>query len=224
MVDNTSPDQDETNETTTTCSNLLQGASLGEQLIEAARRNNTQLLNDIIKAVSDPERLTALLNNTKTVLGNYIYHEAALQGNYEIIDILLDQEGFECDPINRIEGDTPLHSAIRYINSLSALKKAEVKPFAKDLITMMIEAGSDPRIKNKAKLTPYQLADPGDQELRRIIQDAIDADQNRGDFINQDDAMYSDENPERGSGSDSDFDQEEYKRQKERQKPSKNDK
>jgi hypothetical protein len=55
--------------------------------------------------------------------------------------MLLDQEGFECDPINKREGDTPLHSAVRWANEVSE----DQKKFASSLIEMMLEAGSDPR-------------------------------------------------------------------------------
>jgi hypothetical protein len=55
--------------------------------------------------------------------------------------MLLDQEGFECDPINRMEGDTPLHSAVRWANGLREEQWEE----ATELIKMMIEAGSDPK-------------------------------------------------------------------------------
>jgi hypothetical protein len=55
--------------------------------------------------------------------------------------MLLDQEGFECDPINKREGDTPLHSAVRWANEVAE----EQKEFASSLIEMMLEAGSDPR-------------------------------------------------------------------------------
>lgn len=61
--------------------NNPQGASPGEQLIEACRRNNTDLLQSLITAAGTPESAAALLNETKTVLGNYCYHEAALRGN-----------------------------------------------------------------------------------------------------------------------------------------------
>ncbi len=57
--------------------------------------------------------------------------------------MLLDQEGFECDPISRMEGDTPLHSAVRYVNQLP--RNPETEDYAKELIGMMCEAGSDPR-------------------------------------------------------------------------------
>src|SRR5277367_4836230 len=139
----------------------------------------------------------------------------------EIIDMLLDQEGFECDPINRMEGDTPLHSAIRYINSLDPTP--ETSEFASKLISMMTEAGNDPRIKNKAKLTPYQLTDPRNEKLRQQLMDAVDIMQNAGDFIVADDGGEEEELDDdyAGSASDSDFDPEEFKREQERRKAEK---
>ena len=132
--------------------------------------------------------------------------------------MLLDQEGFECDPINRADGDTPLHSAVRYINTLSA--SPDNAEFASSLIEMMIDAGSDPRIKNKAQLTPTQLVDPTNTELRRQMQDAIEIAQNAGDFVAADDDVVEEEEdiPEEYEGSDSDFDPEEFKREVEKRK------
>ncbi|KUJ23588.1 uncharacterized protein LY89DRAFT_186324 [Mollisia scopiformis] len=214
------PEQDEEHE----------GASPGELLIEAARRNNTDLLKEVLSSCKSEDEAAKLLNETKSVLGNYVYHEAALRGNYEIIDTLLDQPGFECDPISRIEGDTPLHSAIRYINShfSTSPTNAELSTFASELISMMIEAGSDPKLKNKANLTPYQLVDPRNETLRQQIQDAVDVEMMRGDYIEEreegdgrgdgggDGGEDGEEDGDVGSGSDSDFDPEEYRREKER--------
>ena len=59
----------------------LQGASPQELLVEAARRNNTDLLKEVIDGCGSAEKAAVLLNETKTVLGNYIYHEAASRGN-----------------------------------------------------------------------------------------------------------------------------------------------
>lgn len=117
-------------------------------------------------------------------MGNHLYHEAASRGNYEVIDLLLDQPEFECDPINRLEGDTPLHSAIRWINS----EPAAQRPFGNALVEMMLEAGSSTRVRNKARLTPYHLVDPTNAELRDIIQKHEYASQNAGDFISADEA------------------------------------
>lgn len=57
------------------------GASVQEQLVEACRRNNTELLQEIIDNCKSEEEISNLMNNTKSVLGNHLYHEAALQGN-----------------------------------------------------------------------------------------------------------------------------------------------
>ncbi|KAM0455993.1 hypothetical protein ACHAPV_007542 [Trichoderma viride] len=155
-----------------------EGASIEEQLIEACRRDNVELLTELLEDKEDSE-ITRLLNQTTTVMGNHLYHEAASRGNYDIIDHLLDQPDFECDPINRQEGDTPLHSAIRWINA----EPPAQRPFGHHLIDMMLEAGSNPRIKNKGGLTAAQLVDPRNQELRDLIQKHIYASQNAGDFI-----------------------------------------
>ncbi|PKK43607.1 hypothetical protein CI102_13792, partial [Trichoderma harzianum] len=98
----------------------------------------------------------------------------------DIIDHLLDQPDFECDPINRLEGDTPLHSAVRWLNA----EPPAQRPFGHHLIDMMLEAGSNPRIKNKGGLTALQLVDPRNQELRDLIQRHEYANQNAGDFVN----------------------------------------
>ncbi|KAL2167980.1 hypothetical protein VTG60DRAFT_570 [Thermothelomyces hinnuleus] len=165
-----------------------EGASTRELLIEACRRNNTELLGEILSSppLRDDEEATAeLLNTTTTVLGNHLYHEAASRGNYEIIDMLLDQPGFECDPINRTEGDTPLHSAVRWING----EPPEQREFGNALVEMMLEAGSNPRIKNKGGLTPLQLVDPRNEGLKEVIRKHEYAALNAGDFVSAEDVM-----------------------------------
>ncbi|OAQ94101.1 ankyrin repeat protein [Purpureocillium lilacinum] len=154
-----------------------EGASIKEQLIAACRGNNTDLLTELLDGKPDDE-ITSLLNRTVTVMGNHLYHEAASRGNYEVIDLLLDQPAFECDPVNRLEGDTPLHSAIRWLNA----EPPAQRPFGLALVSMMLEAGSSPRARNRARLTPAQLVDPSNQELRDLIRQHEYASQNAGDF------------------------------------------
>ncbi|KAK1976694.1 hypothetical protein LZ30DRAFT_602950 [Colletotrichum cereale] len=156
-----------------------EGASVKELLIEACRRNNTDLFNEVVADIKDEDELSRLLNETTTVMGNHLYHEAASQGNYEIIDLLLDQPNFECDPVNRLEGDTPLHTAIRWINS----EPPAQREFGNALVEMMLEAGSNPRVKNKGGLTAVQLVDPRNAGLRDLIQKHEYASLNAGDFI-----------------------------------------
>lgn len=63
-------------------SRLVQGASTKELLIEACRRNNTDLLTEIIEGCAGgDDEVARLLNETTTVMGNHLYHEAASQGN-----------------------------------------------------------------------------------------------------------------------------------------------
>lgn len=164
----------------------MQGASTRELLIEACRRNNTELLSEILSSLpekDDEEAVAALLNGTTTVLGNHLYHEAAARGNYEVIDMLLDQPGFECDPVNRAEGDTPLHTAVRWING----EPPEQREFGNALVDMMLEAGSNPRARNRAGLTPLQLVDPANEGLRELIRKHEYAALNAGDFVSVDD-------------------------------------
>jgi ankyrin repeat protein len=159
-----------------------QGASTSELLIEACRRNNTDLLTELLSSpplADNDDAIAAALNKTTTVLGNHLYHEAASQGNYEIIDMLLDQPGFECDPVSRVEGDTPLHSAVRWINS----EPAGQREFGNALVEMMLEAGSNPRLKNKGGLTPLQLVDPRNEGLKEVIRKHEYAALNAGEFV-----------------------------------------
>ena len=52
-----------------------------EQLVEACRRNNVDLLQEIISNCKNDDEISDLLNKTTSVMGNHLYHEAALQGN-----------------------------------------------------------------------------------------------------------------------------------------------
>ncbi|KAL2210218.1 hypothetical protein CC79DRAFT_485472 [Sarocladium strictum] len=155
-----------------------EGASVKEILIEACRRNNTDLLTETLEPLSEAE-ITKLLNETTTVMGNHLYHEAASRGNYEIIDLLLDQPNFECDPITRLDADTPLHTAIRWLNS----EPPAQRPFGLALVEMMLEAGSNPRVRNRARLTPAQLVDPSNKEMKALFEKYEFASQNAGDFV-----------------------------------------
>lgn len=81
-----------------------------------------------------------------------------------------------------MEGDTPLHTAIRWINSEPPAQRA----FGASLVEMMLEAGSNPRVKNKGGLTPARLVDPRNKELREIIERHEYAMLNAGDFVEAD--------------------------------------
>lgn len=55
--------------------------------------------------------------------------------------MLLDQEGLEVDPLDRLEGDTPLHKSVRFVNELPKEKWQG----AAALVELLLDAGADPR-------------------------------------------------------------------------------
>ena len=59
----------------------------------------------------------------------------------DVLDALLDQEGLEVDPVDRMEGDTPLHKAVRFVNELA---KTEWEAGG-SIVELLLDAGADPR-------------------------------------------------------------------------------
>lgn len=140
------------------------GASFSEQILECARRNNTELLLQIKSDLhNDQQKLAALVNTTKeTITNNSPLHIACRLGHWELIDIMLDIEGVEIDPVNR-EGDTPLHVAVKYC--------AEEPEHGTFVVDNLLDAGADPRIVNKHGLKAIQLV-VDNQELRTLLEGA----------------------------------------------------
>ncbi|THX13561.1 ankyrin repeat protein-like protein [Aureobasidium pullulans] len=146
----------------------LKGASSRELLLEACRRNNTDLLSTVLSEFKSTDELANFLNTATDALGCGALHIGAQYGAYEILDMLLDQEGVEIDGVERREGDTCLHKAVRYVNSLTKDEWEE----GQAIVDILIDAGCDPRIRNKAKLRPIDLTDPRNTELRSVLQKA----------------------------------------------------
>lgn len=72
----------------------------------------------------------------------------------DALDLLLDQEGLEVDPLDRLEEDTPLHKAVRFVNGLS---KSDW-PSGSALVELLLDAGADPRFVPQA-LMPLSRRD-----------------------------------------------------------------
>jgi ankyrin repeat protein len=175
------------------------GATPKELLFESCRRNNTALLNDLLSQPplsSDASKIANFLNTTTDSLGASGLHIAAKYGAYEVLDIILDQEGVEIDQQEKREGDTCLHSAVRYVN---ALKQNEWEGEGKALVEILVDAGCDPRARNKARLRPADLLDPRNQVIRNVLQKAELQFMAGGDVVNEDE----DDRPN-GPGSESD--------------------
>ncbi|KAL8801507.1 MAG: hypothetical protein Q9182_004410 [Xanthomendoza sp. 2 TL-2023] len=145
-----------------------EGASPREVVLEACRRNNTSLLNEVLASLKTPHDIADLLNTAKDGVGNHCLHLAASYGSYEVLDILLDQENLEVDPFDHLNRDTPLHKTVRFINTIPPSKWET----ATSLADLLIDAGADPRIRNKAKQKPVDLVDPKNKHLREVLQKA----------------------------------------------------
>jgi len=153
-----------------------EGATPREQVLEASRRDNTELLQKVIDDIylkfnsSDvrEEKVAELLNESVDGIGSTCLHLAASYGSYDVMDLILDQSGVEVDPLDRMEKDTPLHKAVRFINELKISEWENGKVF----VDLLVDAGADPRIRNKAKLKPIELVDPRNTELKKFLQRA----------------------------------------------------
>jgi uncharacterized protein len=110
-----------------------------ELLFASCRQNNVDLLQEAFSHLTVPSALGEFINKSLDPLGNTALHVASRRGALDSLDVLLDQEGVEVDPRNRMEGDTPLHAAAR----LSAEDNDEGA--ATETIEMLLDAGADAR-------------------------------------------------------------------------------
>ncbi|PSK60264.1 hypothetical protein B9Z65_1162 [Elsinoe australis] len=160
-----------------------EGATPREILFEGCRRDNHQLLTDLFLEIGSHDEIIKLINTAQDGLGCGALHIAAQYGSYDVLDQLLDQEGVEIDLTERREGDTCLHKAVRYVNGLQSTAWVE----GNKVPEILIDAGCDPRIRNKAKLKPFDLVDPRNTALRSMLQKA-EFTMVAGDDVVQDDS------------------------------------
>jgi hypothetical protein len=138
---------------------LIQGASSRELLLEACRRNNTDLLSTVLSDFKSADELANFLNTATDALGCGALHIGAQYGAYEVLDMLLDQEGVEIDGVEKREGDTCLHKAVRYVNSLTKDEWEE----GQAVVDILIDAGCDPRYDMQV---PIELVTGADKSVQ----------------------------------------------------------
>lgn len=143
---------------------MHEGASHSEQLLECARRNNTELLSEIGAQLLDNDAaLGQLINTTKEAIsGNGPLHIATMLGNWDVLDQFLDVPGVEIDPLNR-ENSTPLHLAVKY-----ASDEPELGLFIAD---NLLDAGSDAKAMDKYGLKPSSYV-KDNQKLLELLRSA----------------------------------------------------
>lgn len=143
----------------------IAGASPSEQLLEAARRNNTDLLKELLSKYQDkPHEAIELINTAKDPSGNGALHLAAKYGNYEVMDHLLDIDGVDVNIKATMNGNTPLHYAVSY-----AFEDPEYSLF---LVNELINCGADPSIRNKENLKPIDLIGNSNEQIKEALEAA----------------------------------------------------
>jgi hypothetical protein len=80
----------------------------------------------------------------------------------DVLDELLNIELLECDPLTRRDKETPIHCAVKYAN------EREVELGAA-MAKMLIDAGGDPRVKDRLGRKPAEICTPRTEELRTML-------------------------------------------------------
>ncbi|KAJ5774526.1 hypothetical protein N7457_009422 [Penicillium paradoxum] len=141
-----------------------EGASPRELIVEACRRDQPHLIEQVLNDMEEKsnEQVAEFFNGVTDSMGNYALHICAQYGSYDTADALFDIQFFECDPLTRLDKDTPLHIAVRYANEKDAA-------LGEAMIKMMCEAGCDPRVRNKHGQKPAELVF-NNSEIKKTLQ------------------------------------------------------
>ena len=124
-----------------------------------------------------------------------------------VLEPLLEAEGCDVDLQNRLEGDTPLHIAVRNRwedqDGLQLFLGEWYESAKLMAVESLLEAGADPNVRNKRGLTPQDLlpasnanADSPEEQVRQALRRAqaelaVGA---AGDVVNDDDDDIIDPN------------------------------
>lgn len=154
--------------------------------MEACRRDQPHLIEQVLSEMEDKtnEQVAQFFNEVTDPMGNHALHICAQYGSCivchiqeylqaastitdaplidDAMDALFDIQFFECDPLTRLDKDTPLHIAVRYANDKD-------KELGAHMISMMCEAGCDPRVRNKHGQKPADLVFNND-EIKKTLQ------------------------------------------------------
>ncbi|RMD44743.1 hypothetical protein DV735_g327, partial [Chaetothyriales sp. CBS 134920] len=136
----------------------VDGATPKEQILEACRRDNVELFHEVLGKMKGQsvERIAKFFNDTTDTLGNHLLHV------FDVMDELLNVEQLECDPLTRRDKETPIHRAVAYAN------EREVE-LGEAMAKILIEAGGDPRVKDKHGRKPAEICTPRTEQIRVML-------------------------------------------------------
>ncbi|KIJ54234.1 hypothetical protein M422DRAFT_221764 [Sphaerobolus stellatus SS14] len=166
-----------------------EGAKPNERLLFGARTDNEEL---VLEVFEDPDSFDI---NYQDGLGNTALHYAAQCASTSVLEHLLTYDGCDVDFQNRLEGNTPLHAAVKYIED------PEERNY---VVESLLDAGADTKIKDKNGDVIYDIITSSNKELDDALKAAIrraeaEASIAPGDIANDDE----DDDDDEGSGSDS---------------------
>ncbi|KZT62610.1 ankyrin [Calocera cornea HHB12733] len=159
-----------------------EGASANERLLAAAKQDN----EDMLLAVFEEDGAYDI--NYVDGLGNTALHYAAQYGSTDCIEHILEQDGCDVDIQNRLEKATPLHLAVR-------LEDEELRYW---VVASLLDAGANPKIRNKFSQTPIDMLADDDEHTREIFRKAAASATMiaAGDLVDEDDLEEGDEGSE----------------------------
>ncbi|KAG9105225.1 hypothetical protein FRC07_009483 [Ceratobasidium sp. 392] len=169
-----------------------EGASPNERLLFAAKQDNEDLILELFE-----EEGTFDINfqdGYATTCVRKMRAEpviiSAAHASTSVLEHILEQEGCDVDLQNRIEKHTPLHLAVK-------VSDPEAR---QQVVESLLEAGADPRVKDKHGQRPVDSVPFTDTKLRAAFRKAeAEASVDQGDIAND-----SDGEPGSGSGSEED--------------------
>ena len=101
----------------------------------------------------------------------------------DVMDELLNIEQLECDPLTRRDKETPIHRAVAYAN------EREVE-LGEAMAKMLIDAGGDPRVKDRLGRKPADICTPRAEDLRTMLgkeEYVLNEGLKGGDIVQEDD-------------------------------------
>ncbi|KAJ9056163.1 hypothetical protein DSO57_1035880 [Entomophthora muscae] len=133
-----------------------------ERILAACRTGSIEQLQEAINEGSFD------INGTDAV-GNTALNLSVKSESLDCVNLLLKQEGLDLDIANKLEGNSPLHTAILNIRNMKLLEA---------ITQALLEHGANPKATNKEGLTALDYACHGGSsyvEISDLLRNAIAA-------------------------------------------------
>jgi len=158
-------------------------------LLDAARNDN---VDQLLEVFDEPNKFDI---NFQDGIGNTALHYAASKGSLDVLNELLEYDDCDVDPINRLEGATPLHLAVK-------IEPPELRAL---IVDSLLDAGADTSIKDKAGCLARDYVKEGDTEtLNAFLRNQVQSSISNHDVVHD----YYDKDEQEGGSEDTESDDE----------------